>query len=352
MTGDTLRALAIAGAPAAIAAVLRERLTATKMALLLAGSLAVVAPEEIEVGASVRDIPSILGGVAARAVRRGHLAPVVCVQGDLDRRTLRSTGEQSSPWNKSVASRVWLLPDRQVLDGLSGPIPGGATLRSSLAHQMTGHLGPTDSAAVRALGCEFFIGEDAAPPGFVEVPAAEALRDGGVFPQGVSVRPYRVVDPLPPAFIARRAERVPSVDVVSRLLATTSSPEAERVIDDPLSRLDARVALPDGEGAEGVELSWRRRDRAKLRVRGHGGAVVGLRTTYLVGWSASQNGVPLSVLRASGAMVAVVIPDVTRGVVSVRYEPVATHRRWISLALGLLAVAGVALIGGASRRPR
>lgn len=350
LTGDTLRALAIAGAPVVVAAALRERLTATKMALLLAGSLAMVAPEELEVGASVRDIPSILGGVAARAAGRPHLAPVVCVQGDLDRRTLRAIGEQSSAWNKSVASRLWLLPDRQVLEGLSGPIPGGATLRSSLAHRMTAHLGPSDSAAVRALGCEFFIGENAAPPGFVEVSAAEALLHGGAFPQGVAVRPYRVVDPIPPAFIARRAERVPTDDVVSRLLAARSAVEAERVVDDPLARLDATRALPDGEGVEGIEVSWRRRDRARLRMRGHGGAVVGLRTTYLVGWRASQNGAPLAVVRASGAMVAVVIPDVSRGSVSVTYEPVATNRRWGSLAVGLVAAAVVALAGRASRR--
>jgi uncharacterized membrane protein YfhO len=87
------------------------------------------------------------------------------------------------------------------------------------------------------------------------------------------------------------------------------------------------------------ELSWPVRSQARLELAGAGGAVVGLKTLFQVGWSARQAGHELTVIRAAGAHLAVVVPDAAAGPVELQY-------RLPGLSLGLVAsVAGWLGIG-------
>jgi len=81
---------------------------------------------------------------------------------------------------------------------------------------------------------------------------------------------------------------------------------------------------------------------ASFAIGGEGGAVVVLRKPWWPGWSAEQAGSRLAVLRAAGAQVAVVVEDVSRGPVSLRYQTPG-------VASGITAaVAGALLLGCAA----
>jgi hypothetical protein len=118
------------------------------------------------------------------------------------------------------------------------------------------------------------------------------------------------------------------------------SDDAESVvrgIDDPLGRLKGST-LPGGQGVGLVSFDWPRRERATVRLSGEGGAVVGLRTSFQVGWMAEQAGRPLQVVRAAGSHVAAVVPDASHGPVEFEYRLPGRKRAAASVLAGAFAL--------------
>ncbi|MCC7071888.1 MAG: hypothetical protein IT383_11235 [Deltaproteobacteria bacterium] len=321
---------------AALAYAPRSRAVA---ALLLATSVVVVAPQQLQIEAPFAPMPSILSGVAAQARRGGHVRPVVCIEPRLERR-LVSAGDDddagSAAMRRAIAARAWLAQDTPVLDGLAAGMAYSATARTAVAHALGAQVSAGDVRAARALGCTYVIGEPPAGAGSTMLDAATALGPAGDYPEGVPVRPFAIEAPVPAVFVARDPVVTPTDQVVARLVSGDGDPVA--VIDDPLARAGGR-ALPSGAGVVVSTLDWQRRDRATVGLQGTGGAVVGIRTLFIVGWRARQAGVELPLVRASGSFPAAVVDDVARGPVELFFEPVASGRAVASLLVGVGALA-------------
>ena len=305
--------------------------------LLLAASVLVVAPQQVQVDAPLAQVPSILSGVVAHTRSAGHLRPMVCVEPSLERRLFSVSDDDGSlALRRAVAAHTWLAHDTPVLDGLAAPVAYSATARTAVAHALVMEVSVRDARAARALGCTYVVGEPPAGVGVAALDASTALGPAGEFPEGVPVRPFVVHDPIPAVFVARAPEATPTEQVVARLLADGVEPVS--VIDDPLSRGGGR-ALPSGADVVVKVLDWQRRDHATITLGGAGGAAVGIRTLFIVGWRARQAGVELPLMRASGGFPVAVVDDVARGPVELFYEPVATGRALASFILGLGALA-------------
>lgn len=77
-----------------------------------------------------------------------------------------------------------------------------------------------------------------------------------------------------------------------------------------------------------------------------GPTVVVLRKPWWPGWTATQNGVELAVLRSAGVQLAVVVPEA--GEVALRYRPPLLEGGLATLALGILGLLGLAWRGRSS----
>ena len=96
-------------------------------------------------------------------------------------------------------------------------------------------------------------------------------------------------------------------------------------------------------------MHWTDRARATLTAQGSGGAVLGLRTSYYVGWTAEQAGQALAIVRISGAMLGVVVPDIAAGPVEVAYRLPAASLPCLLLGIGVLAALAFAAPGRTRR---
>ena len=139
-------------------------------------------------------------------------------------------------------------------------------------------------------------------------------------------------------------------DAVARVAHARSSSELIRIVDDPLHRL-ADTTLPSGAGA--LEVSGEHDvSSAQVRVSGTGGAVVGLRTPFLVGWEAVQGGRALTVVRIGAYQLGAISQDVAAGPVDFRYRTPSTALGFTAAALGLLLLAGTMVFLLKPRRAR
>jgi hypothetical protein len=159
-------------------------------------------------------------------------------------------------------------------------------------------------------------------------------RDGGVravsfadYPEAVGAfmragpQVFELLDPVPTAFVARRARLLADDDaILARLLESGSAAQTLAVVDDPMERLPALATLPAGDGVRGVAADWRDTDDVTLRAVGHGAALLGLRVPFQVGWRAEQSERPLPLVRAGGQHLAALVADVGAGPVRFRYR--------------------------------
>ncbi|MBN2359769.1 MAG: hypothetical protein JXR83_09970, partial [Deltaproteobacteria bacterium] len=232
----------------------------------------------------------------------------------------------TSNWALLALRRQYGSVELQACGGLSNAC-GYGTLQSSAnrllqAAMMLGH-----ASAARALGCTHVItggSGDGQGPGHPTVVAVDS--------------------PIPTAFVARSPRLVASdEELLWRIYATTSAAQALAVVDDPLRRISRLVDLPPGDSVEIDSADWPTRDRATLRLRGSGGAVVGLRTSFQVGWQAHQAGRALPVIRTSGQHVAAVVDDARAGPIELEYRSPLLAAGCALSPLGALGLAGLAL---------
>src|SRR5205807_1516764 len=136
------------------------------------------------------------------------------------------------------------------------------------------------------------------------------VHDEELLPGRSSARLFELADPLPKVFVSKAPMLSPNErDAILRIAAAASRSEALQVVDDPLQRLDG-APLPSGKEASVLDAEWSAPDAATVRLAGTGGAVVGLRTPFLVGWTAEQAGEPVPVIRIAGHQLGAAVTNV------------------------------------------
>jgi len=354
----SLRALMpLLGAIAVVAFVPRLRRFAF---VLVAADLALAAPVMLQLEPPLLSRPSPLASLAVpgaaelfrkpNAESRKPAPPVVCSLPALGQLSY-SLGKRFRELETNLPLRLHALPEIQACDGLSS---GAAysPLESSLSERLLTHLMDNPSVMpATALGCSHIVSD-------VEVAGAGAGRrdefpvDPLLYPELASLHPrlrvYEIANPVPGVFVPRNpAVRFGEIGIAREIAAAASTEDLLRIVDDPLHRL-AAAPLPSGAGVESIDAQWSARHRAQVRVRGTGGALVGLRTTFLVGWHARQAGRELPVVRVAGNQTAAVVEDVAAGPVDFEYRVPALVQGFLVALAG--AAAAAALARSARRR--
>ena len=245
---------------------------------------------------------------------------------------------QISPDHGSRAyMKFWAIPELNACARLP-EATGYSALFIALHDHLSLEARSGSAAASRALGCTHLL--SASPP--TDEPARELAL--GPLPAGAQgPRLFEVDDALPEAFVGRDAALLASGrQALERLLASHGAGGALAIADDPFGRLPAGTDLPAGHGVSIASLRWSGRDRASLELAGSGPAVVGLRTLFLKGWSASQRGRPLPVVRLAGDHPAAVVADAALGPVEFEYAIPSWSRLLLTAAAGLAG--GLALL--------
>jgi hypothetical protein len=321
------------------------------LAALAVADLVLAAPHALRVGPPLGDAHAVFAGLARPGASHFEVL-LVCVSPTLGAEVL-TTAQEPSPWNKAATDRLWGAIETQACDGLAAPVAYSAALRTPLADALTEGLAQHRPAAARALGCQLMV--DNAPPkddgaerlSWQEVPE---LR---VDPSLERFWLMRVRGPMPPVFVQTSAQLAGSARaVLSAIARARTAEEVTAIVDDPLGRLAGR-ALPRGGEVAVADFSWPRRDEARVVLRGRGGAVVGLRTAFAVGWHAEQSGRSLPVVRVAGAQVAAVVSDASAGPVELRYAWPHADAGRAAAALGVVLAAGLVIVPARrSRRPQ
>jgi hypothetical protein len=230
------------------------------------------------------------------------------------------------------------IPELQSCDGVAGAWAYSAPLLPRTVEHLKYGLDARNVRAAQALGCTHVLDERAPDGGATRL--AEPFRPGGAYfnPAPLAPRVYEITDAAPAAFVARDARWIEEKGYAARVRDAPDLSTMLSWVDDPGGRSPGQPPLPDGAGVQAVELEWKVRDRARLTARGSGGAVLGLRNTYWMGWRAEQAGEPLPVVRVAGTMVGVIVQDVGRGPVVLTYRAPGWSAAWFVAALGLVLV--------------
>jgi len=334
-----------AAAPAALALLLLVRggRLSSLAPLVLVLDLALAGLPTLPLGPGLADLSSPLRVL----VSPGSSPPdLLCV--DHNVRELSIALPSGDPaWLQRASWRLHLAEELQACDGLSSPVPYAA-LQPALNARLAGAMRRRSSAAARALGYSNLITTLPPVDGGVDPIPPQALSMTLRSMQAAGLLIYRLRAPIPEVFVARGARLVSGeAEALALLERGADAGAALRVIDDPLARWPARAHLPDGAGVSATRVDRPSTDRATLEVEGRGGAVLGLRTAFLVGWRAQQAGRPLPALRASGQHLAVVVADVAAGPIELRYRPPGFSA---SVAAASLGAAGLALLAWRGRR--
>jgi hypothetical protein len=319
--------------------------------VLLAIDVALAAPRVLQLGPSLLQLRSPLA-----QLREGQPdpPPVLGVQPSFSRQSF-GLGARIAEMENNFATRVYLGPEIQACDGIAGGY-NYTPMETRLSRRMMEIVNDEYRVGVaRALGWTHVLLDKEPKDG-----GATALEDMPIaFPslpevtrQDRKIHVLKVDDPLPLVFLSRAAVLATGErNALDTMLRDSSRDELLKVIDDPMKRLPTGASLPAGDGVESVSAIWEARHRVRVEAKGSGGAVLGLRTSYLVGWRASQQGKPLPVVRATGHHVAAVVSDVASGPVLFEYLPPDLARSGAMSLAGLAA--GIAAISlGLGRRAR
>lgn len=339
-TVSTLIATALAQGAAPLAAALALSSLPGRWRHGVAGALVLdlvlAAAGSVGLGAGLASLQSPLVG----ALGRPGDPPVVCHHGDVKERRLTVAGAPAD-WSMQALHRLLVLPNLNTCDGLAtgfGYTVFASGLQLRLEHAITLGL----PAAGHALGCDTLVtlyptpdetAHEVTLPGF-----------GGVDSAGNALRVYALGDPIARALLVQQPLWFDDDDsVYQHIVASAAAVQILRAVDDPVRRQPAPAALPAGVDVGALEIDWPRRDRATVAAAGHGGAVIGLRTLFLRGWSARQAGRELRVVRVGGNFVGAVVDDVTAGPIAFSYRPPRLVAGVLASAIGwllLLAIAG------------
>lgn len=248
------------------------------------------------------------------------------------------------------SARFLGVPEMQACDGVAGAVNYSAPMLLRTAHQYSFGLDESNTNAARALGCTHML--DDRPPRGGGAELLKSFAPGGRYfdPQPGVPRLFRLQDPIPPAFVALDPEWVEEEDLVLRVARAGGVEPLLGLVDAPLS--EERGALPDGRNAVVGRFEWDVRDEAVVAMEGEGGAVVGLRTTFRVGWTAEQAGEPLRTVRVAGVQLAAIVPDVTQGPILFRYRPPGWPAALVIAAIGLALGLGAGVLRRRADRPK
>jgi len=284
--------------------------------VVVVADLATAALRQVEVGPSLADLASPLRNLAAADPAA---PPVLCTINRYEIMRGHLPGANDA-W---LTMAVWRLAASPCLNGCDALISANpySPLQTELNNRLFDAFNQLQVAPARALGCTHLVVDvEWSDPALQ--PVAVSRREAAASSFDRLIRVYRIVDPIPAVFIAAGATLAPSADVAfDRLLANTDPASALAVIDDPLHRLPAAAELPIASSATVVDAEWRSSRSVTVRVSGQGGAVVGLRTAFQVGWRAQQAGRPLPVVRAAGQHLAAVVADINGGEIAFEYWP-------------------------------
>lgn len=287
--------------------------------------LALAGAGAVHLGPALAELPSPL---AALADDGPTLPPLLCVAAEPEPDP--AAADATSYWQLLALRRQQLSSELQACSGLGNANPYMA-LQTSANRLLQAALLLGHRSAARALGCTHVI-------------------DAGVDAGDGAVQPLveRIESPIPLAFVAAQPQLARSeVELLGRVFRTRSAEQALAVVDDPLHRLSRQAELPTGTEVEVASLDWPRRDRAAVELAGSGGAVVGLRTSFQVGWHARQAGRELPVIRASGQHLAAIVDEAAAGPITFEYRP---PRFGLSCALAALGVGGLVALAWWRRR--
>lgn len=305
------------------------------LAVLLVADYAVAAAAFLETGPPIAAHTSPLSTLRSAE----EPVPVICESAGTMERQAMGARTSSSAWPQALRLRETAQPYLHACDGLShgnGYSPMEARTEVALNAALSRGL----VSVARALGCTHQVAMArllGGPVQFVPVPRYGAENRGGA-------KVYALVNPIPHAFVARGARLLGTEKEVLRAIQTaTDLAGVLQLVDDPMHRLPPGAQLPAGGEVTAGDLAWPVWDHAVLPVQGHGGAVVGIRRAFAVGWTAAQSGRALPVVRVAGTELGVVVDDVTAGEVTLEYEPPRNNLASLALALGLAIEAALLL---------
>ncbi len=342
MLASALWASALPLALAVLVCVVRRRLAPVVGALVIV-DLLVAASGVVGIGPRLLDAASPLTLLPPSP--SAAVPAILCVEPALLRATTVTAGE-ASPWTQALFVRRFGISELQACERLSSPTPySPAAARLPRALEADG-----TPAALRALGCTYVV----RTAGVADDGWRSALPDDVTsdLRRVVRIEVAAVDDPLPPSFVARNPVLVASEDDARALIGEAAGgSEVLAIIDDPTRAIPARTPLPSGAGIDVERVVVDGAARRTLYATGTGSAVIGVRASYLAGWEATQSGRALPTVRAGGAQLAVVVEDVARGPIELRYRP-PRRRAALACVVAALAsmVATVVLAEGARRR--
>jgi len=224
--------------------------------------------------------------------------------------------------------------ESQACHGLSSVVEYAPTA-SSLALTLVDGLGREPSRA-RALGCDLLLTpHDETPPGA----RASAWPDVGA-DRLYGLRLLVVTDPLPHVAAVSGARLVAGDQAVKDALDAGDDPLS--IVDDPLFRLSEERRVPALSLARVARAERPSPDRFVIALDGEGPALVFVKTSFRVGWTAMQGERALPVVRVGGLFVGVVVDDARAGEIALTYVPPrASIARGVALAALVLLVLGV-----------
>lgn len=312
------------------------------VAVLACLDLALVAPAELCWGPGLATLQSPLASLSAPAGG----PPVLChsYAAYVARFDVATASEA---WAESALQRALATPLNAACDGLASGID--YTIFAPHVHvAVQQQLDRYPATVPRALGCTHAIASwDSPPPG----PSAQIGAVFGPRRDPLYFYAYPVADPVPRVYIARDPGWLDGdAAIIRHMLDSTSTSGLLAGVDDPLEPTAVRSALPAGDQARLGPVSWPNHDLATIDLAGTGGAVVGLRSRYLVGWSARQGDRSLPTVRVGGSFIGAVVADVDRGPVEFRYRPPYLVLGLVGSGLGLLLLAALLLISRGSGR--
>ncbi len=280
--------------------------------ILVAADLIIAAPGAIEVGPNFFDISSPLREVPAS----GEGGPIFCMDESLWNVSLRQ-GSQSGTWEQIMVAKGLGIYTLNACDRIRSVFNYSA-LQTNLNLRLFDVLRVRHSlSAARALGCTHVV----APSGGLEQPATVLDLPGLHFlsDDNQAVQVFVVSEPLPIGFVSRRPALVSSEkELLRRLVGSQALVDTVALVDNPLHR-PGGDSLPEGMNIGEVSVRWFGPDRASVDAKGTGGGVIGLRTSFQAGWTATQAGRSLPVVRVTGQHVAAVVEDVAAGPVDFAY---------------------------------
>ncbi len=315
--------------------------------LLVAADLLLAALSSVTIGRDPFSGPAPLASSAPTA----EAGPIYCASEDLFRalHPTQPSVHDYLQWDLALATKTFSLPNLNACDGVVSGIPY-SILQPDVRKLLRDGVSRHRTSAARALGCTHLVSMQAPVDGQVRRPATNPFA-GLQLPGAMAPAVFVIDDPVQASFVSKEPRwTTPREDLLSAVSQSRSALEVVRLVDDPEGHWPAGMPLPSGGAVESDPPMWEGATRAKVDLRGTGGAVVGLRTTYASGWQASQGGAPLPTLRVSASFVAAVTRDATLGPILFEYRIPNLRYGLLSAFAGLAGAVGLLL--ASTRRQR